>query len=147
MFKSHSTALIVAIIAFAGGFAARGVVMPATIHAAAANRVFELRTYTAPPGKLDALNTRFRDHTVRIFKRHGMESIGYWTPQDSPLKENTLIYIIAHPSREAAAAAWKAFQADPEWQKARAESQKDGSLTAKPPESMFLDPVDYSPIK
>jgi hypothetical protein len=109
--------------------------------------VFELRTYTAPPGKLEALKTRFRDHTIRIFNKYGMESIGYWTPQDAPLKENTLIYILAHPSREAAAAAWKSFQADPEWQKARAESQKDGSLTSKPPDSVFLDPVDFSAIK
>jgi len=148
MLKRTSSVLAVAVVAFAGGFMTRGAVSPtATVHAAAANRVFELRTYTAPPGKLEALKARFRDNTIRIFNRFGMESIGYWTPQDAPLKENTLIYIIAHPSREAAAKNWAAFQADPEWQKVRAESQKDGALTAKTPDSVFLDPVDFSPIK
>jgi len=148
MLKNTTSALAIAVVAFAGGYLVRGAVTPvATVHAAAANRVFELRTYTAPPGKLEALKARFRDHTIRIFNKYGMESIGYWTPQDAPLKENTLIYILAHPSREAAAAAWKSFQADPDWQKARTESQKDGPLTTKAPESVFLDPVDFSAIK
>src|SRR5688500_7984779 len=61
-----------------------------------ANRVFELRTYTAPEGKLGALHTRFRDHTMRIFQRHGMTNIGYWTPQDTTLRANTLVYLLAH---------------------------------------------------
>jgi hypothetical protein len=148
MLKNTASALAIAALAFAGGYVFRGAVTPvATVHAAAANRVFELRTYTAPPGKLEALKARFRDHTIRIFNKYGMESIWYGTPQDAPLKDNTLIYILAHPSREAAAAAWKNFQADPEWQKARAESQKDGPLTTKTPDSVFFDAVDFSPIK
>src|SRR5262245_34775065 len=99
MLKRTSSGVLIAAVAFAGGFVTRGSLIPtATVHAAAANRVFELRTYTAPPGKLEALKARFRDNTIRIFNRFGMESIGYWTPQDAPLKDNTLIYIIAHPS-------------------------------------------------
>src|SRR5688572_3463094 len=69
-------------------------------------RVFEIRTYTAHEGKLDALHTRFRDHTMRLFKKHGLTSIGYWIPQDAPSSQNTLIYILAHPSRDAAKKNW-----------------------------------------
>src|SRR6185369_9951179 len=88
------------------------------VHAQSNARVFELRTYTAPEGKLDALNARFRDHTMEIFKKHAMTSIGYFVPQDAPNSQNTLVYILAHPSRDAAKANWAAFQADPEWVKA-----------------------------
>src|SRR6266545_2996473 len=80
-------------------------------------RVFELRTYTTLEGKLDALKARFRDHTLRIFKKHGMENIAYWTPQDPARSQNTLIYVISHESREAADKNWQEFRADPEWQK------------------------------
>ena len=104
--------------------------------------VFELRTYTTNEGKLPNLNARFRDHTVRIFEKHGMKSIGYWTPTD---KENTLIYVISHKSRDAAKASWKAFGADPEWKKVAAESQKDGRILAKRPEMVYMTPTDYSP--
>jgi hypothetical protein len=116
------------------------------VDAQSGNRVFELRTYTAPEGKLDALNARFRDHTVGIFKKHAMTSVGYFVPQDAPNSQNTLIYILAHPSREAAKANWAAFQADPEWVKARTESEVNGRLTTKV-ESVFLNPTDYSPMK
>src|SRR6476620_11028851 len=92
--------------AFVAGFGVHSLVSPATTAAAAANRVFELRTYTAPPGKLEALKARFRDHTIRIFKRHNMEAIGYWVPQDPPLHDNTLIYVLMHPSREEATKNW-----------------------------------------
>jgi hypothetical protein len=141
--------LIVGVLAaFALGFVVRGVVDRATVvQAAAANRVFELRTYTAPPGKLEALKARFRDHTIRLFKKHGMEALGYWTPQDKPNSENTLIYVLVHPSREEATKNWAAFQADPEWIAARNDSQKDGPLTTKTPDSVFMDPTDFSAIK
>jgi hypothetical protein len=125
----------------------RGLFERATVvQAAAADHVFELRTYTAPPGKLDALKARFRDHTIRLFKKHGMEAIGYWTPQDKPNSENTLIYVLVHPSREAATKNWAEFQADPEWVKVKAESEAGGKIVAKA-ESVFLTPTDYSPIK
>src|SRR5215470_17758203 len=83
----------------------------------AQNRVYELRTYTCNEGKLEALKARFRDHTIEIFKRHGMESIGYWVPQDPERSKTTLIYILVHPSREAAKQHWTDFRNDPEWQK------------------------------
>ena len=112
-----------------------------------AQRVFEMRTYHALPGRLDALNKRFRDHTCKLFQKHGMELIGFWTPQDEKQgKADTLVYILAFPSREAAAASWKAFQNDPDWKKARDESEKDGKIVANV-ESVFLDPTDYSEIK
>ena len=108
-------------------------------------RVYELRTYTCYEGKLDALKARFRDHTIAIFNRHGMESIGYWVPQDER-KNNTLIYILAHPSREAAEQHWKEFNADPEWVKARTESEADGKIVQKV-DRVFMDPADFSKLK
>lgn len=110
--------------------------------AAEDSRVFEMRTYYAPAGKLDALHARFREHTVRLFERHGITNIGYWTPIENP--EHKLVYVLAYPSRQAADAAWKAFWADPEWKKAHAESEKDGKLVAKV-EQVFLSATDYSP--
>lgn len=132
--------------AFIAGFGFRGVVAVPVATAQTMSRVFEVRTYTAAPGKFDALNKRFRDHTVRLFTKHGMTHVGYWIPADPPLSENTLIYVLAHSSREAAKKSWDAFRSDPDWIKARDESQKDGSLTTKV-ESVFLNPTDYSPIK
>jgi len=113
--------------------------------ACAQSRVYELRTYTCNEGKLPDLMTRFRDHTIRIFQKHGMESVGYWIPQDDRSK-NTLIYIISHASREAATQNWKDFGADPEWQKVNAESNANGRIVAKV-ESVFLTPTDFSKLK
>jgi len=109
-------------------------------------RVFELRTYTCYEGKLPDLLARFRNHTMRIFEKHGMTNIGYWVPQDSPVSQNTLIYILAHPSREAAKKNWDAFRNDPEWQKVQKESEANGKIVSKV-ESVFMDPADFSPIK
>jgi hypothetical protein len=111
-------------------------------------RTYELRTYVASPGKLDALNARFRDHTVRIFKNHDMTSFGYWTPIDEDRgRETTLVYLLAFPSRDAAKASWKAFGEDPEWQRVYRESQPDGVPLAAQVTSVFLEPTDYSPAK
>ncbi len=107
--------------------------------------VYELRTYTTNEGKLDNLNARFRDHTVRLFDRHGMKSVGYWVPTTQPRSENTLIYALKHRSRDSAKASWKAFRSDPEWQNVARESQLDGKILAKAPESVFMDAADYSP--
>ena len=107
--------------------------------------VYELRTYTTNPGKLDNLNARFRDHTMRLFKKHGMESVGYWVPVDEPRSKNTLIYILRHKSRDAAKASWKAFLGDPEWRKVARESQKGGRFLAKRPDSVFMSAADFSP--
>ena len=109
-------------------------------------KVFEMRTYTAPDGKLPNLQARFRDHTIRIFNKHNMKSVGYSVPQDAPAKDNTLVYIISHDSREAAKKSWADFQADPEWKKVSAESQVEGPIVSKVV-SVFMDATDYSPIK
>ncbi len=141
-------ALVVIIAAaFAAGFVLRNAeVGPAVTVHAAADRVFELRTYSTHPGKLEALKSRFRDHTVKLFEKHGMTNVGYWVPQDGPLAENTLIYIVAHSSREAAKKSWAGFREDPDWVKARTASEKDGPINIKV-ESVFMNPVDFSAIK
>jgi hypothetical protein len=138
--------VVPALALLAIGFAAGSWHGAAVAYAQNANRVFELRTYTAPEGKLPNLNARFRDHTMRIFEKHGMKNVGYWVPQDAPAKDNTLIYIISHASREAAKKSWAAFGADPEWQKVAKESQMDGKIVAGIT-SVYMDPTDYSPIK
>lgn len=109
-------------------------------------QVFELRTYTAAEGKHDALLTRFRDHTMRIFEKHGMHNVGYWIPQDAPESGNTLIYLLSHASRDAADASWQAFMEDPEWQAVAEESQRDGRLITGL-ERVYLDPADFSPMR
>jgi hypothetical protein len=109
------------------------------------SRCFEMRTYTAAPGKAEALHKRFRDHTLKLFQRHGMTNVGYWVPTDRP---DTIVYILAYPSRAAREESWKAFGADPEWQAAKkaSEDATGGSLTTKV-ESVFMESTDYSPIK
>ena len=114
--------------------------------AQAGKHVYEVRTYTTMDGKLGDLNARFRNHTMRIFNKHGMKSVIYMTPQDAPLSQNTLIYVLEHPSREAAKKAWDAFRTDDEWKKVAAESEANGKIVSKV-ESVFADPTDYSPIK
>jgi hypothetical protein len=109
-----------------------------------ASTVFELRVYHAYEGKLDDLLARFRDHTIAIFKRHGIESVAYWTPTDEPLKGKTLFYILRHPSREAATANWAAFHDDPEWKRVSAASEANGKLVVNT-ESTFLKLTDFSP--
>lgn len=145
-----SKALVCAgfVLAFAAGFALRGSVAPGTVvQAAQANRVFEVRTYVASAGRFDALKARFRDHTISFFKKHNMTGIGYWTPvAGTPGAGNTLVYILAHESRESAAKSWAAFNADPEWLKVREESLKGGNPVARA-DSYFIEPVDFSPIK
>jgi hypothetical protein len=141
------TTVLIVVAAFAAGFGVRGLTTPSvTVHAAAANRIFEIRTYVAPAGKLEALKTRFRDHTIRLFNKHHMESVAYFTPTDGAEKNDTLIYVLAHPSREEATRNWAAFRANPDWVKAKAESEKDGPLTTKVT-SVFVEPTDFSPIK
>ena len=106
--------------------------------------VYELRVYHTYEGKLDDLLARFRDHTMRLFEKHGMKNIAYWTSTDDPLKGKTLFYVIAHPSRDAAAANWKAFSDDPEWQSVRDKSEANGKLVEKV-DSTFLVLTDFSP--
>jgi len=110
-------------------------------------RLFELRTYVAAPGKLADLDARFRNHTLALFAKHGMTNLGYFHPTDTDKGAgSTLIYFVAHANAEAAAASWKGFREDAAWVKARTESEKGGKLTDKV-ESIYLKPVDFSKIK
>ena len=128
---------VVAVVAFSAGFS-RGESQKAP------PLVYELRTYTTEPGRLPALNARFKNHTMRLFEKHGMKNVMYWVPTDDKLKDNTLIYIISHASLDAAKKSWDDFRNDPEWKVAREESEKDGKIVAKA-ESVYMVPTDYSP--
>lgn len=112
---------------------------------AKSDRVYELRTYTTNDGKLDALHARFRDHTMKLFEKHGMENVAYSVPTDEPKSANTLVYLLAHKSRDAARASWKAFIDDPDWRTVFEESRSNGPLVKKV-ESVFLERTDYSPM-
>ena len=114
--------------------------------AQSSDRVFELRTYTANPGRLAELHARFRDHTVELFERHGMTNVIYFEPQEAPLSDNTLIYLLAHDSREAAQASWDGFRGDSDWQAVAEETRRNGRLVQNV-DSVFLDPTDYSEMR
>ncbi len=103
--------------------------------------VYELRTYTTNEGKLDALNARFRDHTVALLAKHGMVSVGYWVPVDKP---NTLIYILKHDSVESGKKSWQNFIADPMWKVVAEESNRNGQILAAAPISVYMTETDYS---
>ena len=140
----RSTAFVLTV--FAVGFALGQVFDGGTTANAQGQKVFELRTYTAPEGKLPNLLARFGDHTMGIFENHDMHNVGYWVPQDSPDSANTLIYIISHDSREAAANSWAAFREDPQWQRVAEESQVDGRIVSNV-ESVFMEATNFSPMK
>ncbi len=106
-------------------------------------RVFELRTYTTEPGRLPALHKRFKEHTIKLFEKHGMKNGMYWVPTE---EDNKLIYVVEHASREAAEKSWAAFRNDPDWKKVAAESEADGKIVAKV-DRVFMKVVDYSPVK
>ncbi len=106
-------------------------------------KVYELRIYHAIPGRLNDLVARFRDHTDQLFVKHGIKSVAYWTALDEPAKSSTFFYILEHPSREAAATNWKAFQEDPEWKAAKAKSEENGKLVERI-DSTYLTLTDFS---
>jgi hypothetical protein len=108
-----------------------------------ASTVYELRVYHCFEGKLPDLLKRFREHTTKLFEKHGMKNIAYWTPVDEPAKSNMLIYVLSHPSREAAAANWKAFQTDPEWIEVRDKSEANGKIVEKV-DSTYMAKTDFS---
>ena len=131
--------LLIAIVALAGSF---------QLGRAAERqppRVYELRTYTTLPGRLPALHARFRDHTMRLFEKHGMRNEAYWVPTDSARRDNTLIYVLSHASREAADASWRAFAGDSAWIRVRNASEADGPILARNPERTWMVATDYSP--
>jgi NIPSNAP len=129
-------------------------ILPSTVWAAlqqdnanskeASTKVYELRIYHAAPGKLGELLARFRNHTTKLFEKHGMKNVAYWTPVEEPQKSDTLVYILEHPSREAAAANWKSFQDDPDWKSVKEKTEANGKLTDKI-DSTFLVLTDFSP--
>jgi len=124
---------------------------PAVKPSKTGGRVFELRTYTTTPGNLDNLNARFRDHTLKLFEKHGMTNVAYWTPiKGTRGVDDTLIYILAHKSVDAARESFDSFRKDPDWDKARkaSEEKAGGPLTVKDGvKSTFMKPTDYSPLK
>jgi uncharacterized protein (DUF1330 family) len=150
MIRYVMTALLVAagmVPAHAGEKSQMSTPAPEEKEAAVPHRVYELRTYYVNDGKLVDLHKRFRDHTCALLKKHGAELIGFWTPTDEKDgKDAKLIYLVAFPSREAAKKTWEAFGKDPEWQKARDESHKNGVLVKKV-DSVFMEPTDYSAMK
>src|SRR5262249_53891151 len=109
-------------------------------------RVFELRTYYVHPGKMKAMNDRFRNHTNKLLEKHGMTLIGFWTPTDPKLADVRLIYLVAHKSKEAADKSWATFRDGPEWKKVKEDSEKAGQIVEKV-ETVFLNPTDYSALK
>jgi hypothetical protein len=112
----------------------------------AMSRVYELRTYTTLEGRLPALEKRFKDHTLKLFEKHGMRNGMYWKPTDPKLKDNTLIYVVSHESREAAEKSWNAFRNDPEWIKVRDASEADGKIVSNV-QSVYMELADWSPVK
>ena len=139
--KTTFRAVVALSLAFAGltFYAAKGAEKMDT-------RVFELRTYTATPGKIDALHARFRDHTIKPFEKHHMTVIGFWRPTDEEQAKRQLVYLLAFPSQEAAAKSCKDFQADPEWKAVKEASEKNGGLVERI-ESVYLKPTSYSALK
>ena len=125
--------------------AAAALTAPAAL-AQSGGPVYELRTYTTLEGKLPLLLARFRDHTIQLFEKHGIENVGYWVPADPPKSQNTLCYLLKHTSREAATASWAAFRKDPEWIKVQKESEAGGKIVEKV-ESVFMTPTDFSKLK
>ena len=144
MRRNSLTAWGVALSVLLGVVALRSGTIVGDEKAAAAAGVFELRTYTTLEGRLPNLNARFRDHTLKLFEKHGMKNVRYWTPTDEKTANNTLIYVIWHASPEAAKASWAGFIKDPEWHKARDASEKDGKIVAKV-EAVYMKATDYSP--
>jgi hypothetical protein len=111
------------------------------------SRTFELRTYYAHPGKLEDLHARFRQHTIRLFEKHGMTIVGFWAPTaPADAAANTLVYVLAYPSDAAREASWTAFGADPAWVAARDASERNGKLVAKI-ESVIMKATDYASMK
>lgn len=147
MSSFRTTALIVGVglLGVASGWTV-ATVQSATAEPAAKARLYELRTYTTLPGRLPALHARFRDHTAKLFEKHGMKNGMYWTPTDEKKKDNTLIYVVSHEDAPSAKKSWADFIADPAWHAARDASEKDGKIVEKV-ESVYMELTDYSPVK
>lgn len=139
LMKTAGYALISVVIGLATGLLAAS-------SAQDSGKVFELRIYTSTPGNLDNLHARFRDHTSRIFAKHDMKVVGYWSPTSEEEADDTLVYILEHASRDAATASWRAFVQDPEWTRVAEASNANGPILANI-ENSFMTATDYSPIQ
>jgi hypothetical protein len=137
-FRVRAAALLIALLATAGTH-------PSCFAADAADKVYELRTYTVVQGRMPAMLKRFRDHTTKLFEKHGMQNIGYWNPEGKD-GETKLIYLLAHDSKEAAAKSWEGFRSDPDWIKVRDASEADGKIVEKV-DSVYMKPTDFSKLK
>jgi hypothetical protein len=144
MFRRRSLLVACPLIAVIAIFFLNKVARP--VSPATKQRVFEIRTYYTEPGKLPDLLKRFREHTTKLFEKHGMTNIGYWVPTDEPQSKNMLIYVLAHDSRDAAKKSWDGFRSDPDWIKARDASEAAGKIVTKV-ESIFAAPTDFSAIQ
>jgi len=142
MIKKYGLTLFTVALAFSAGM----IFQSQSAVSAQSQKVYELRTYTTAPGRLPALLNRFGGGEIDLFIKHGMTSVGYWVPDDEELSANTMVYIVAHDNRAAAAASWSAFGADPAWQKMATESRADGPIVTGV-ENQFLDPTNFSPMQ
>lgn len=145
MTRQRRVFLALTLCVFVGGLGAISMQSQGQESKSNSQRVYELRTYTTHEGRLPALHARFRDHTMKLFEKHGMKNGMYWTPVDEAKSQNTLIYVVVHDSMEAAKKSWEGFRNDSEWKKAAAESEKDGKIVAKV-ESVYMRATDYSPM-
>ena len=130
-------------VTFLAGFMMRGAVPGEPVVHAQGNKVFELRTYTAADGKLDLLHARFRNHTLKFFQKHGLTSVLYGKTLDAPLSQNTMLYVLSYPSREAAKKSWESFRADQGWLTVA----KESGVGPVKIDSVYFEPTDYSPMK
>jgi hypothetical protein len=141
------TACGIGIASFAAGSLLTVRVMHMDQVRADSNRVFELRIYHTVPGKAGALETEFRDKVTKLFARHDLKAVGYWAPVDAPASGDTFVYILAHPSRDAAKQHWAAFQADPEFKEMIKSQQTPETKVVEKVDSTYMDPTDFSPMK
>jgi hypothetical protein len=135
----------IALLSFAAGSLITAHWMHVNAVRADSNRVFELRVYHAVPGKLPALESRFRDTLSKLLAKHDLKVVGYWVPEDAPAWDNTFIFMVAHSSREEAKKNWAAFRADPEFQEVLKSEQ--ANKTVKKIDSTYMRPTDFSPMK
>jgi hypothetical protein len=135
----------IALVSFAAGSLTTARLVHLNQVRAESDRVFELRVYHALPGKVPALESRFRDTASKLLARHGLNAVGYWTPEDVPGWDNTFVYILAHRSREEAKKNWDAMRSDPDFQE-MAKSEQSNKLVEKV-DSAYMRPTDFSPMK
>ena len=139
------TAVGIALVSFAAGSLITARLAYINQVRADSNRVFELRVYHAVPGKMQALESRFRNKTSELLAKHNLNVVGYWISEDAPAWDNTFIWVVAHSSREEAKKNWEEMRADPEFQE-MLKSEQTEKLVQKI-DSTYMHPTDFSPMK